>query len=69
MTETLIVHSRKLAIYLQCRGFVLLGVEPDLKLQKKKVFIFKDSDAIRKVMLQYKHDREFHAFIGKMEGR
>ncbi|KYD29938.1 DUF5659 domain-containing protein [Geobacillus sp. B4113_201601] len=69
MSETLIIHSRKLAIYLQCRGFVLLGVEPDLTGQKKKVFLFKNSDAIRKVMLQYKHDREFHAFIEKMEGR
>ena len=69
MAETLIIHSRKLAIYLQCRGFVLLGVEPDLTGQKKKIFIFKDSEAIRRIMLQYKHDREFHAFIGKMEGR
>jgi Domain of unknown function (DUF5659) len=70
MTETLVVHSRKLAIYLQCRGFLLVGVEPDLKSNKRKVFIFNDSDAIRRAMIQYKNDKSFHAFLAQMaEGR
>ncbi|MGG3920292.1 DUF5659 domain-containing protein [Parageobacillus thermoglucosidasius] len=70
MTETLVVHSRKLAIYLQCRGFLLVGVEPDLKSNNRKVFIFNDSDAIRRAMIQYKNDKSFHAFLAQMaEGR
>lgn len=71
MTETLIVHSRKLAIYLQCKGFLLVGVEPDLKSNNnRKVFLFNDSDAIRRAMIQYKKDKSFHAFLTQMaEGR
>lgn len=71
MTETLVVHSRKLAIYLQCRGFLLVGVEPDLKSNNnRKVFLFNDSDAIRKAMIEYKKDNKFHAYLTELaEGR
>ena len=70
MTETLVVHSRKLAIYLQCRGFLLVGVEPDLKSNNRKVFLFNDSPEIRKAMIRYKNDKGFHAFLDQMaEGR
>ena len=70
MSETLVVHSRKLAIYLQCKGFLLVGVEPDLKSNNRRVFLFNDSEPIRKAMLQYKKDAKFHAFLAQMaEGR
>jgi len=70
MTETLIIHSRKLAIYLQCKGFLLLGVEPDLNSKNRRVFIFNDSEVIRQALGQYKKDQKFHAFLAQMtEGR
>jgi hypothetical protein len=70
MTETLIIHSRKLAIYLQCRGFLLVGVEPDLKSDNRKVFLFNDSEPIRKAMIEYKKDNKFHAYLTELaEGR
>jgi hypothetical protein len=69
MNETVTIHSRKLAIYLQCLGFLLLGVEPNLK-NTYKVFLFKKSDKIQKAMMDYKKDNEFHSYLTKFtEGR
>lgn len=68
MTDNIVIHSRKLAIYLQLKGFVLLGVQPDKK-SKRKIFIFKGSNDLKKHMLKYKHDKEFHAFLQQQEGR
>lgn len=62
MKETLIIHSRRLAIYLQCRGFILIGVEPDLK-TKRKVFLFKDSERIQTILLEYKTDKKFNQLM------
>jgi hypothetical protein len=62
MNETIIIHSRRLAIYLQCRGFILIGVEPDLK-TNRKVFLFKDSDRIQKIILEYKTDKNFNQLM------
>ena len=62
MKETIIVHSRRLAIYLQCRGFILFGVEPDLK-TNRKVFLFKGSDRLQMVMLEYKTDKRFNQLM------
>ncbi|MFP5111852.1 DUF5659 domain-containing protein [Bacillaceae bacterium C204] len=62
MNETVIIHSRRLAIYLQCRGFILFKVEPDLK-TKRKVFIFKESDRIQKAILEYKTDVRFNQLM------
>lgn len=64
--DTVVIHSRKLAIYLQVKGFILLGVENDLK-DKRKIFIFKDSEPLKQTMLQYKKDKEFHTYLA--EGR
>lgn len=69
MNDTVTIHSRKLAIYLQCNGFLLLGVEPNLK-NTYKVFIFKNSERIQKAMMDYKKDKEFHIYLTKItEGR
>lgn len=62
MNNTLIIHSRRLAIYLQCRGFVLFEVEPDYK-TKRKVFHFKNSDRIQGAILEYKTDKRFNQLM------
>jgi hypothetical protein len=62
LNENLIIHSRRLAIYLQCRGFILFEVEPDLH-TKRKVFVFKDGDRIQKAMLEYKTDKRFNQLM------
>lgn len=62
MNQNLIIHSRRLAIYLQCRGFILFEVEPDLK-TNRKVFIFKDSERIQKAFVEYKTDIRFNQLM------
>lgn len=47
------IFSQKLAGYLMYRGFVLLKMSEDLKNPNKHVFIFKDSDEIRKAIDDY----------------
>lgn len=65
MNNTITIHSRKLAIYLQCKGFILHGIAPSLK-NNYKVFIFTDSDRLQESMHTYKHDKEFHEVFNKM---
>lgn len=62
MKGTVLVHSRKLAIYLQCRGFFLLGVQPNLK-NDLKVFLFHHSKEIEKAMVEYKKDIQFKQYL------
>jgi hypothetical protein len=66
--NTLIIHSRRMAIYLQCKGFVLIGVENNLK-NDKKIFLFSESQDLKKTMSQYNTDIEFHAYLEKVSGR
>jgi hypothetical protein len=63
MNETLLIHSRRLAIYLQIRGFILIAVDNDLKVARKKVFFFIDSDRIQKAMMDYKTDVKFDSLM------
>jgi hypothetical protein len=63
MNQTLIIHSRRLSIYLQCRGFILIGVEPNHKDHTKKIFLFSDSDRIQKAILEYKTDVRFNQLM------
>jgi Domain of unknown function (DUF5659) len=68
-SDIIVIHSRKLAIYLQCKGFVLLGVERNLK-NSRKVFLFRDTETLRQEMSKYKNDQEFHAYLSQLaEGR
>lgn len=60
--KTVVIHSRKLAIYLQFQGFILIGVEDDLK-EKRKIFLFKDSFSLRQRMIEYKEDQHFHNYL------
>ncbi|WP_350268546.1 DUF5659 domain-containing protein [Neobacillus mesonae] len=66
MNETLIIHSRRLAIYLQCRGFLIIGVEPDLK-SKRNIFVFNNSENIQSVMLEYKTDKRFNQLMAAVK--
>lgn len=59
--QTISIFSRKLAIYLQLRGFVMLEMLNDKKTCRKK-YIFIDSEKIRYAMSQYKSDRTFHEY-------
>lgn len=63
MNNTLIIHSRRLAIYLQCRGFILIGVEPNLRDTSKKVFLFSDSNEMQNAIADYKTDNIFREFM------
>ncbi|MCR1833161.1 DUF5659 domain-containing protein [Oceanobacillus caeni] len=66
--KTITIHSRKMAIYLQCRGFVLISMKENLT-NSFKVFLFSDTPEIREAMSDYKNDNRFHKFIAKAEGR
>lgn len=61
-TNTIVIHSRKMSIYLQLKGFVLIGVRDNFK-TKYNVFLFAESENIRKAMSAYKEDDEFHAYL------
>lgn len=47
------IFSQRLAGYLMWRGFVLLKMCDDLKDERKHVFIFNESDEIRKAIDDY----------------
>ncbi|AIF45403.1 DUF5659 domain-containing protein [Virgibacillus sp. SK37] len=66
--NTITIHSRKMAIYLQCRGFVLINMKENLS-NSFKVFLFSDTPEIREAMSDYKKDNRFHTFITRIEGR
>ena len=66
--KTITIHSRKMAIYLQCKGFVLISMKDNLK-DNFKVFLFSDTEEIREAMSGYKQDNRFHKFIVSVEGR
>lgn len=68
MNNTVTIHSRRLAIYLQCRGFLLIGVEQNLNDSYKKVFIFNSSERIQKAMREYKQDKTFTSYLSIAEG-
>lgn len=61
-SSTVIVHSRKMAVYLQLQGFLLLGVQENLKTKNYKVFLFSDSNNLRKAMANYRYDNDFHTY-------
>lgn len=47
------IFSQRLAGYLMFRGFVLLKMCDDLKDGRKHVFIFKESDELRRAINDY----------------
>lgn len=67
-TKTRLIHSRKMAIFLQCKGFVLIGVEQNLK-NSNKVYLFADSGVIQDAMNQYNDHKEFHQFVTVLSER
>jgi len=63
--KSILVHSRKLSIYLQCKGFKLIGIEPNLK-NSHKVYIFPKADGIQKAMLDYNRDYQFKSYVDSL---
>jgi hypothetical protein len=61
-SKTIVIHSRRLSIYLQLKGFVLIGVRDNFK-TKYNIFLFAESENLRKAMSAYKDDDEFHAYL------
>lgn len=61
-STTIVIHSRKMAIYLQLKGFLLFGVRDNFK-TKYNIFLFAESENLRKAMSAYKDDDEFHAYL------
>jgi len=49
-----IIHSQKVAGYLMLKGFVILGIEDNLKDKWRKVFLFNESQEIDKALGEYK---------------
>jgi len=46
--------SQKLAGFLLINGFSIIGVKSDLKMTGRSVYMFVDSDLLRKVVSRYK---------------
>jgi hypothetical protein len=65
--NTIVIHSRRMSIYLQLKGFILIGVENNLK-NNKKIFLFSESAELKNVMSRYNTDVEFQDYL-KAVGR
>jgi hypothetical protein len=61
------IFSRKMAIYLQLRGHVLLSVH-DRSDTNYKVFIFSESEKIKLAMKDYNNDKGFEEVLQKYIG-
>lgn len=50
--KNILIHTRKMALYLQMKGFMLVGIRNDKKdnSNKRKIFEFIDSPAIKRAM-------------------
>jgi hypothetical protein len=46
--------SQKLAGYLLINGFSLIGIKSDLKKTGRNIYLFQDSEPLRKAIDQYK---------------
>lgn len=66
MQKNIYIYSRKLAIYLILKNHILIGLMNHNKNNNYKVFIFNDSERIRKNMNNYKDDIKFHNFYNLM---
>lgn len=57
-TNTIIIHSQRLAGMLMQKGFVLIAMDRENGTQTgKNVFLFKDSPNLRQAMKEYKLQR------------
>lgn len=52
-SKTKYIFSQKMAGYLMLNGFVLLSIENNIKDKNKKVFLFKESNALLSTMEQF----------------
>lgn len=52
------IHSQAMAGYLMMKKFILIDEREDLKNKNLNVFVFKESEEIRKSMKQYSIDKE-----------
>ncbi|MGG1618085.1 DUF5659 domain-containing protein [Paenibacillus sp. NRS-1781] len=65
---TTVIHSRKLSLYLQLRGFMLVAIGDDLK-SDRNVYLFCSSERLQQAMADYKTDHEFHEYASRMPVR
>lgn len=49
-----VAKTMRIMTYLSSKGFKLLRTQPDRNNPKFDVFLFKDSEELRKAMLEYK---------------
>jgi len=49
--------SQKLAGFLLTNGFSIIGVKSDLKKTGRNIYLFQDSELLRKVIDKYKTDK------------
>ncbi len=57
-TETIIIHSQRLAGTLMTKGFVLIAMDREKNTQTgKNIFLFRDSPELRQAMKEYKKSR------------
>lgn len=54
-TKTLTIFNQRLAGYLMLNGFVLADMRKDRNRTERNLFFFKDSEAIRQRMTDYKN--------------
>ena len=54
-TKTLTIFNQRLAGYLMLNGFVLADMRKDRNGTERNLFFFKDSEAIRQRMTDYKN--------------
>lgn len=51
--ETKIIYSQRLAGYLMLRGFVLMGMDQDRRIDGRNVFFFKNSPKLDDAIMEY----------------
>lgn len=54
MDKTIIIFEERMAGWLMYNGFHKLKEKKDLKNENKTIFIFEDTEKIRKIMKKYK---------------
>lgn len=60
------IYSRKMSIYLQLRGHILVGVKNDIKQHNKKIYFFVNTPRLKESMKKFNSDFEFQKYFDKL---
>lgn len=60
--ELIWIYTRKMAIYLQLKGHILIGVKDDIKSKERKIYFFVNTPTLKENMNKYNSDQEFHYY-------